>query len=105
MLDTIIKFFQTIGIDLTFIAGIAGGVTSLTKQSGMSKKEQFIIVLSGGFTANYLTPLVAEWLNLSDKTVYGIGFLLGYAGLKSVEVIIRNVHRKLGQNDNTDTKQ
>ena len=98
-MSKIAEFLTTIGLDITFIAGLAGGITSLTKNNSMSKKEQFIMVISGGFTANYLTPLVAEWLNFSDKTLYGIAFLLGYAGLKSVEIMIKSMHKKLGKDD------
>lgn len=94
------SFFKSLGFDITFIAGIAGAVASLTKQKGISLKEQIIIVLSGGFTANYLTPLTAEWLNFSEKTLYGIAFLLGYSGMKAVEILIKSTHKKISDDNN-----
>lgn len=102
------SFFKSLGFDITFIAGIAGAIASLTKQKGISRKEQIIIVLSGGFTANYLTPLTAEWLNFSDnfsdKILYGIAFLLGYSGMKAVETLIKSTHKKISD-DNDEQKQ
>lgn len=83
------------GIDMIlFIAGIAGGISFLTKSEKLNRLQKFSTVLSGGLTANYLTPLAAEWLNLSDKALYGIAFLLGYGGLKSVETFYIYMHNK-----------
>lgn len=90
-----VNLLKSIGFDITFIAGVAGGIASLTKKKGTSTREQIIIVLSGGFTANYLTPLTAEWLGFSDKTLFGIAFLLGYSGMKAVELLIKSTHKKI----------
>ncbi len=70
---------------LLFLAGLSGGFVFLSKNSRLNRWEKFISVLSGGLTANYLTPVVAKWINLSEDTVCGTAFLLGYGGLKSVE--------------------
>lgn len=98
------SFFESIGIEvIIFFAGLAGGVTSLTtKPKDMTRKQQLITVFAGGFAANYLTPLVAEWLNLSDKSLYGIAFLLGYSGMKSIEFAIKRMHKPLKQNIDGD---
>jgi len=85
---TSISTLKDFGFDvILFFAGIAGGIAFLPRSSNKSKLEKFTTVVSGGFTANYLTPVVAEWLNMSDKTLYGLAFLLGYGGLKFVEVL------------------
>ena len=86
---------KSFGLDvILFTAGLAGGIAFLTKSDKLSRFQQFTTVLSGGFTANYLTPLVAGWLNLSDNTLYGLAFLLGYGGLKSVETLYAYLHDK-----------
>ena len=72
---------------ILFIAGIAGGIVFLSKDNKLSPWKKFLSVLSGGLTANYLTPIVGQWLHLSDDTLYGIAFMLGYGGLRSVEAI------------------
>ena len=92
-----ISFLEHIGIkSVVFVAGIAGGIASLKNKSSLSWWERFLAVLTGGFTANYLTPLAAEWINLSTNTHYGLAFLLGYGGLASVELLWKRLHK----NDN-----
>lgn len=90
-------FLQEIGIEvIVFIAGLAGGITSLTtKPKNMTRSQQFLSVLAGGFTANYLTPLTGHWLNLSDNSLYGVAFLLGYSGLKAVELLMKKFHSNI----------
>lgn len=99
------SFFESIGIEvIMFFAGLAGGITSLTtKPKDMTRKQQFITVLAGGFAANYVTPLVASWLSLGEESLYGIAFLLGYSGMKSVEIAIKKIHKSL--TDGSESKK
>jgi len=83
-----LKFLQKIGIDVWFFtAGLFGSLLNIKKRDGLTFKQQIIAILSGGITATYLTPLVVEWLNLSDYSAYGVAFLIGSIGLNSVEAI------------------
>lgn len=82
---------------ILFIAGLAGGITFLTKSQGLTRLQKFTSVLSGGFTANYLTPVVADWLNFSDNASGGLAFLLGYGGLKSVEIIFAELTKRINE--------
>lgn len=92
----IIYALKYIGIEVpVFMAGSSGAIVFLTKNSKMSKSQQFLIVLSGGLSANYLTPLAGDWFNLDHKVLYGVAFLLGYSGMKSVELIITGFHSRL----------
>lgn len=96
-LEIVNKYF---GIDvILFIAGLAGGITFLTKSPKLTKLQKFSSVLSGGFTANYLTPLVADWIHLSENALYGLAFLLGYGGLKSVETIFTAATSKIKKSE------
>jgi len=79
----------------TFIAGASGAVVFLTKSKNMTRTQQFLTVLSGGLSANYLTPVVANWFHLDEKVLYGIAFILGYSGMKSVELIINIFKSKI----------
>jgi hypothetical protein len=68
----------------------------------MSNTQRFLTTLSGGLSANYLTPIVANWFNLDPSVLYGIAFLLGYSGMKSVELILsifQNKVKKVMEND------
>ncbi|RZK79345.1 MAG: hypothetical protein EOO85_03925 [Pedobacter sp.] len=101
ILSSIVNTFKEYGIDLiVFTAGIAGGIAVLTKSTKLNRFQKFTTVLSGGFTANYLTPVAAHWLTLSDKAIYGVAFLLGYGGLKSVEALYLLMHARLDKETN-----
>ncbi|EKB02669.1 hypothetical protein HMPREF9711_03131 [Myroides odoratimimus CCUG 3837] len=91
------KFLQSIGIELVLLlAGIAGGFVSLTsKPKNMTRMQQIGTVISGGLTANYLTPLVAEWWGSSGQALYGLAFALGYSGMKSLELVFKILNTKL----------
>lgn len=96
----IIYFLKNIGIESqTFIAGMSGAVVFLTKSKNMTRTQQFLTVLSGGLSANYLTPVVANWFNLNPSVLYGIAFLLGYSGMKSVELLINIFYKKIKKDD------
>lgn len=93
---TLIEILKYIGIESqTFIAGMSGAVVFLTKSKNMTRTQQFLTVLSGGLSANYLTPVVANWFNLNPSVLYGIAFLLGYSGMKSVELLISVFYKKI----------
>ena len=92
----IIEFLKIYGISSEiFIAGISGSIVFLTRSKNMSNLQRFLTVLSGGLSANYLTPLVSNWFNLETNTLYGIAFLLGYSGMKSVETILKVITKKI----------
>jgi len=97
------QILKNFGFDVVlFVAGLAGGIAFLTKSDKLNKFQKFTTVLSGGFTANYLTPVVAEWLHLSEKTLYGLAFILGYGGLKFVETIYASIQRQISANKKND---
>jgi hypothetical protein len=93
----IVEILKTYGISTEmFIAGVSGAVVFLTqKNKEMSNTEKFLTTLSGGLSANYLTPVVANWFNLDQSVLYGIAFLLGYSGMKSVELILSVLQNKI----------
>lgn len=92
----LIDILKYIGIEApVFIAGSSGAIVFLQKNRNMTKTQQFLTVLSGGLSANYLTPLVGDWLNLDQKVLYGVAFLLGYSGMKSVELIINLIYGRV----------
>ncbi len=92
----ILELLKHIGIESeTFIAGASGAIVFLTNSNEMTKGQKFLTVLAGGLSANYLTPLVATWLNIDNRALYGIAFILGYSGMKSVEAIMKVFFNKL----------
>lgn len=93
------KFLQELGWDLLVtVSGFAGGLYSLNKSPNLTMKQKVITVLSGGLVATYITPLVILFLGKFIKNVenvsYGVGFVVGYLGLKSIELLISKIVKK-----------
>ncbi len=96
ILTLLLQFLDALGIKTAiFIAGLAGGLTSLHKKSKLKWWQRFLSIFGGGFTANYLTPMVAEWINFSENAHYGLAFMLGYGGLTGVEMLWLRLNRKI----------
>lgn len=92
---TIIDLLKALGIETaSFIAGSSGAIVFLSKTKKMTKTQQFLTVLSGGLSANYLTPLAIKLLGLEQNLVYGVAFILGYSGMKFVETIIMDFTKR-----------
>lgn len=83
--------FKFIGFHLSLvIAGIAGAFVSNSIKK-LSVMERIFSVVSGGLIANYVTPIIVDIMNLSISTSNGIAFLMGYMGLKAVEILIEKI--------------
>tara|TARA_R100000655_G_C2963166_1_gene189222 strand:- start:623 stop:931 length:309 start_codon:yes stop_codon:yes gene_type:complete len=87
--DDFFKYLNDWGIHLALI--IAGGVGAFVR---MGKKDELnfwqksVVILSGGSIANYLTPVVFSWINITEDLKYGFAFLLGFWGQQSVRYIL-----------------
>lgn len=102
----IIEYLKTYGISTEiFLAGVSGAIVFLTKSSEMSHTQKFLTTLSGGLCANYLTPMVASWFSLDSNVLYGIAFLLGYSGMKTVELILVLFQKRIASKFNTKRDQ
>lgn len=102
-----LSFFMNLkdfGIDvLLVIAGVAGGIAFLPKNTTQTRLQKFTSVVSGGFAANYLTPLFGRLLNLHSDTYYGLAFIIGYGGLKSVELGWKQLEIRLNQKNESSS--
>lgn len=95
-MKTLSEILEFVGINLAiFIVGLIGAVFMAGKQKGMKPWERIFSVFGGAFTANYFTPVVQDYFDISDKMIYGAAFALGYSGLKTIELIIKRFHSKI----------
>lgn len=95
VLQDIMKWLKAVGVELVlFIAGLAGAFVNLTNRKDITVVERVTTVICGGLIANYMTPVFINFLNTSTSISYGMAFILGYMGLKSVEFFIDWIHKK-----------
>jgi hypothetical protein len=96
-----IQFLEDHGIHLGLImAGISGSFLSISVNSNLTPWQKVVVVLSGAGTANYLTPLVLEYIKLGDNTQYGLAFLVGFSGLKFTEWMIVKITKTVEKKSN-----
>lgn len=78
------------GIDVGLaIAGLFGALMMLSKTAGLNVGRSVLAIVGGAASANYVTPLILKVARLENDIhyAYAIAFLLGFAGLRAIEVI------------------
>jgi hypothetical protein len=78
------------GIDLGLaLAGFAGSVLMSSKEAGRNLTKTLASLLGGAASANYVTPLILKIAKLDGDPQYAFAaaFLLGFCGLRAVELI------------------
>lgn len=78
------------GIDVGLaIAGLFGAVLMSSKNSAQNFGKTVLSVVGGAASANYITPLLLKITNLGSEPQYSyaMAFLLGFAGLRAIEII------------------
>ena len=65
------------------------------RQKKRCLKEQLLAVVTGTMAANYLSPVLIEWFNLTGSSQYGTAFIVGFGGLKVVEAFYDKFFNKI----------
>jgi hypothetical protein len=101
------ELFKEFGLDLAVLfAGFAGSLASITKEKNLSRWQRVVTVAVGGLIAAYMTPIFGNMWSLSEEFKYGIGFVLGYTGLRSMEYILEKYFKKkTPKNSDSETKE
>ena len=95
-MNRMIDLLREWGIDLPLImAGFSGGFATLMRNKGLNWAEKATILGSGGLTANYITPLIADFINVSQSSFLGLAFFVGFGGLKFTEKVFEVVHVRI----------
>ena len=78
------------------LAGVAGGVVSLSYLRPLTKLQAGMAVLSGALMANYLTPMALWWAKIPTEFELGTGFLIGLTGMHLIPGLMA-VAQRLGK--------
>lgn len=78
------------GLNISYmLAGLFGSLMMMTKTAGLNIARTIFATIGGAASANYLTPLILQVTKIGhDPTYsYAIAFLLGFTGLRTIELI------------------
>ena len=90
------KFLESIGVNVGIaLAGMFGSLIMLGKNSSSNLRTTLFAIITGVSSANYITPIVSNMINISEQYEMGVAFILGFLGLKGVE----KISEKLLKND------
>ena len=102
-MDSIIKFFKELehfGIHMALImAGVFGSIVSISHKIELNRTQRYLAMLSGGIIANYLTPVIFEYININENTQYGFACMLGFSGYEGMKWIIDRLKKKYTKKD------
>jgi len=98
---------ESIGIRVGFlIAGLFGAVLMTTKKAAATIGQTTLSIVGGAAAANYLTPVVLKVSKLDGtESGYAIAFLLGFAGLRAVELASKKLVGEESHNEPRDTNK
>ena len=86
-----------VGISISFlISGLFGAILMASKSAKGNIKSAIISIVGGMASANYLTPVMIEMLNLKEtKLQNGLAFVIGFLGLRLVEIVSEKFLNKI----------
>jgi hypothetical protein len=103
-LNAVEEFLIKRGIDIGFlISGFFGALLLVSKNSAQRISTTIASILSGAACANYLTPVVMNYMPESIKLngKYAVAFIMGFLGLKGLELILTIVFARLDNKSKT----
>ena len=82
------ELIQELGINIGIsIAGLFGSLIMIGRSAALQWKTTMFSIITGVTSANYLTPIVVDIARVDVKYQMSVGFVLGFLGLKGVELI------------------
>ncbi len=93
---------RALGLYIGFmVAGFMGALISVSKGNGNSIRKSIFAIVCGIASANYLTGIVITIMEIPKGIQYGIAFILGFLGLRGVEIIANKFVKNAKQKDIT----
>ena len=91
-----------LGINIAIsVAGLFGALLMVGKQDIKNWKTTLFSILGGTACANYITPIILDLSEIDVKYQVSVGFVLGFLGLKSVEIISKKLLKTADDGSNT----
>jgi hypothetical protein len=92
----VLEELKKIGIDVGLLtSGLFGAILLVSRNSAENLRTTVLSIVGGAASANYVTPIVLDILKINtERAGYGIAFLLGFLGLKGVEILSEKVFGK-----------
>jgi len=82
------EIIAQLGINIAIsVAGFFGSLLMIGKNSAQHWRTTIFSMLSGVACANYITPIILDMAKMDIKYQVSVGFVLGFLGLRSVEII------------------
>lgn len=96
-MNVVESFLLRYGIDIGFlVSGFFGALLLVSKNSAQKLSTTVASILAGTACANYLTPVVMSILpeSIRNGGKYAVAFVMGFMGLKGLELIIEKYMAK-----------
>ena len=91
---------QDIGINIGIsVAGLFGSLILIGKNAAFRWKTSIFSIITGVASANYMTPVAVDFIKLNEKYQMSIAFILGFLGLKGVELISNKISKNVSNVD------
>ena len=90
--------FLGIGIDLgLMLAGFFGALILALTAKNQTPGRAITSIFAGALCANYLTPIALHFMpeSIQNNGKYGAAFIMGFIGLKTLELVYDFVSKKL----------
>lgn len=89
---------QQLGIKLSvLVAGLVGGIVSLTYEEKISFQRAVLLIVAGASTAAYLQPLAEHYMSIPENFSSGLGFVLGLISMKLIDSVMINATNLLNK--------
>jgi hypothetical protein len=97
------EIIQELGINIGIsVAGLFGALIMVGRSAAIQWKTTMFSIVTGVASANYLTPIVVDLARVDTKYQMSVGFVLGFLGLKGVEIISNKFINTKNNGSNTN---
>jgi len=101
------QYLKNIGIDVGLLtSGLFGAILLLSKNAAEDLRTTILSLIGGAASANYMTPIILDLFKINTPNAnYGIAFLLGFLGLKGVELVTEKMFGKQQKEEPKSSKR